>query len=77
VTKLPLVSGRKLIDLLLHCGFEVKRSESSHYFLRHANGRTTVVPVHRNVDVHRSLLRQILSQAGIEHEDYVRLLSEI
>jgi predicted RNA binding protein YcfA (HicA-like mRNA interferase family) len=76
MTKLPLVSGNRLIDILLRCGFHVARIESSHYVLRDAHGRRTVVPVHKNEDVQRPLLRAILRQAGVSIEDYLRLLGD-
>jgi predicted RNA binding protein YcfA (HicA-like mRNA interferase family) len=43
----PAVSGSKLIKALRKLGFAVIRVKGSHHFLRHADGRCTVVPVHR------------------------------
>jgi predicted RNA binding protein YcfA (HicA-like mRNA interferase family) len=44
--RLPSLTGRELIALLVRQGFAVIRVRGSHHFLRDADGRTTVVPVH-------------------------------
>ncbi len=46
MTKLPRITGPRLITALRKAGFEVIRIKGSHHFLRHAEGRRTVVPVH-------------------------------
>ena len=43
MSRLPATSGRQLIAALKHLGFEVVRTKGSHSFLRHADGRATVV----------------------------------
>lgn len=44
--KLPKLKGRELIKILRRNGFVVLRVKGCHHFLRHADGRCTVVPVH-------------------------------
>ena len=46
MSKLPSVTGKKLIAVLGKTGFQVIRVKESHHFLRHQDGRATVVPVH-------------------------------
>lgn len=46
MTALPGVTGKELVAALKKAGFDVLRTKGSHHFLRHADGRTTVVPVH-------------------------------
>jgi len=60
VSRLPSISGRKLIAALKHLGFEVIRVRGSHHYLRHPDGRATVVPVHAGEDIGRGLLSKIL-----------------
>ncbi|MEI8174123.1 MAG: type II toxin-antitoxin system HicA family toxin, partial [Deltaproteobacteria bacterium] len=43
----PAFSGPQLIKALRRLGFELIRVKGSHHFLRHPDGRCTVVPVHR------------------------------
>jgi predicted RNA binding protein YcfA (HicA-like mRNA interferase family) len=40
------LTGRELIAGLGRLGFQALRVEGSHYYLRHEDGRSTVVPVH-------------------------------
>jgi|GEM_PF-75404 len=60
MSRFPSVTGIKLIKALGTCGFEVVRVQGSHHFLRHSDGRCTVVPVHRGETIGRGLLAQIL-----------------
>ena len=46
MSRLPAVSGKQLIAAPERLGFEVVRQKGSDCFLRHADGRVTVVPVH-------------------------------
>lgn len=65
----PVLSGKRLIRLLSEFGFEVVRIRGSHHFLRDSDGRTTVVPVHRNEDIGKGLLRKILKACEVELGD--------
>jgi len=65
----PAVSGLGLIKALGKLGFEVVRTRGSHHFLRHADGRCTVVPVHRGETIGRGLLSQILRDCEITRKD--------
>jgi predicted RNA binding protein YcfA (HicA-like mRNA interferase family) len=46
MSKLPSVTGKDLIAALGKVGFQVIRIKGSHHFVRHPDGRATVVPVH-------------------------------
>jgi fimbrial chaperone protein len=46
VTSFPALSGKDLIAALRRGGFQTIRVRGSHHFVRHADGRSTVVPVH-------------------------------
>ncbi|MEP6484088.1 MAG: type II toxin-antitoxin system HicA family toxin [Rudaea sp.] len=65
MSRLPSVTGRKLIAALKRLGFKVIRVRGSHHYLQHADGRATVVPVHAGEDIGRGLLAQILRDADI------------
>lgn len=62
------MTGRKLITALETMGFHVIRTRGSHHFLRHPDGRTTVVPVHAGEDIGPGLLSKILRDAKITRE---------
>lgn len=59
---LPILSGKRLIQILERAGFEVVRVKGSHFRLRHADGRVTTVPVHKNEDLPKGLLRKIIRE---------------
>jgi predicted RNA binding protein YcfA (HicA-like mRNA interferase family) len=65
----PALSGAQLIKALRKFGFEVIRIKGSHHFLRHPDGRSTVVPVHRGEIIGRGLLAQILRDCELSRED--------
>jgi len=72
--KLPLLSSQELIKILKKIGFEEVRQRGSHKYLRHPDGRATVVPVHSGNDISRGLLRKILNEIGISRDDFLKLL---
>lgn len=70
----PSISGTKLIKALKKAGFEVVRVRGSHHFIQHADGRCTVVPVHRGESIGRGLLAQILRDCDMNRKDFQKLL---
>ena len=74
MSKLPRVRGKALIAALKRLGFVVVRTRGSHHFLRHADGRTTVVPVHAGEELGPGLLGKILHDCDLDREDLDHLL---
>ncbi|MBI2671717.1 type II toxin-antitoxin system HicA family toxin [Candidatus Woesearchaeota archaeon] len=77
MTKLILISGKKLCRILERLGFEKIFGKGSHIRFKHPDGRRTVVPVHSNEKLGVGLLNEILKQAKISREDYERLRKEL
>ena len=71
---LPLLNARQVITALEKAGFEIARQKGSHIRLRHADGRTVTVPVHKGQEIGRGLLRKILRDADLTREEFVQLL---
>jgi predicted RNA binding protein YcfA (HicA-like mRNA interferase family) len=46
MTRLPRPKGKELVRALERAGFSVDRTRGSHVFIRHADGRTTKIPIH-------------------------------
>jgi Predicted periplasmic or secreted lipoprotein len=44
--KLLALTGKQIVEILKKAGFEEVRQKGSHVFLKHPDGRRTVVPVH-------------------------------
>lgn len=67
--KLPKLKGKELIKILSLHGFDVIRIKGSHHFLRHDDGRCTVVPVHAGEKLGPGLLLQILKDTELDRAD--------
>ncbi len=65
----PTLNGTQLIKALRRLGFALIRIKGSHHFLRHPDGRCTVVPVHRGETIGRGLFAQILRDCEVTRED--------
>lgn len=59
MTSFPAVRGKDLIAALRSQGFTVIRIKGSHHFIRHADGRATVIPVHAGETLGPGLLASI------------------
>ena len=74
MTAVPSVTGKKLLSALKKSGFEILRVKGSHHFLRHEDGRTTVVAAHSGETTGPGLLHKILRDCQLKVEDLRRLL---
>ena len=74
-TKQPVLSGKDLVKLLEHIGFRVVRINGSHHRMRHDDGRVTTIPVHKNEDIPKGLLRKIVREdLQLDMEVFSRLI---
>ena len=74
MTTFPSITGKGLIAALAKAGFAVLRVKGSDHFIRHADGRTTVVPVHAGETIGPGLLSKILRDCDLSREDIQKLL---
>ena len=74
MTRLPRLKGKELVRALERAGFSVDRTRGSHVFLRHPDGRTTVVPVHSGETIGPGLLRAILRDVELSVDELADLL---
>ncbi len=72
--RLPALTGEEVIRALERAGFAVVRVRGSHHFLRHADGRTTVVPVHAGETIGPGLLSKILRACELDRDQFRSLL---
>ena len=69
--KYPLLRPEEVISALAKRGFVYKSQRGSH--AKYTNGhRITVIPIHD--EIARGTLKSILTQAGIELDDFLKLL---
>jgi len=76
MTKIPSLTGKELISVLKKIGFTVERQRGSHVFLRHPDGRATVVPVHAGETIGPGLFSKILRDADMTREEFLKLLKK-
>ncbi|MBI5568739.1 MAG: type II toxin-antitoxin system HicA family toxin [Desulfomonile tiedjei] len=74
MTRLPRIDGKPVVAALVKAGFEATRIKGSHHFLRHPDGRVTVVPVHAGESIGPGLLIKIINDCDLTREEFERLL---
>ena len=69
--KLPMLSGKKLLRLLIRNGFILRRQKSSHITVVHRDdeSRRTVVPLHGNRELTIGTWRKILRDLKLAPKD--------
>jgi predicted RNA binding protein YcfA (HicA-like mRNA interferase family) len=67
--KLPRITGKRLVRILVDYGFVIARIKGSHYRMRHQDGRVTTIPVHAGETLGPGLLRQILRDTQLQIND--------
>jgi len=78
VPKLPALSGKEVIAILSKAGFEVRRQSGSHVILtKFVNEKkiAVVVPNHKEVD--RGTLVEIIRQARLSRDEFLKMASKI
>lgn len=66
---LPSVKARRLLRALVKLGFAAVRTDGSHRFLRHSDGRTMMFAFHARETVGPRMLAKIIKDAGISADD--------
>ncbi|MFQ6061713.1 MAG: type II toxin-antitoxin system HicA family toxin [Methanosarcinales archaeon] len=76
MTKLPIVSGKKVVKCLTKVGFYIRRQTGSHIILRrdHPDFAQVVVPNHKRIDP--GTLLSILKGADLTKKDFMDLLKK-
>jgi len=74
MSKLPSLTGKQIVKVLRRAGFIVVRQKGSHAFLRHPDGRSTLVPLHAGETIGPGLLRKIIRDIEMSREEFLKLL---
>ena len=74
MSKLPVVSGKEAAKALSKIGYQPDHQTGSHMILRHVNEphRRLSVPNHKELS--KGLLRDLIKEAGLTVEEFVKLL---
>ena len=68
--RLPVLGSRQVLRVLREHGFAEVRQSGSHVVLKHPDGRTVTVPVHKGRDLGPGLLRRIIRDTGLTVSDF-------
>jgi predicted RNA binding protein YcfA (HicA-like mRNA interferase family) len=74
MTRLPRLTGNRVVAALAKAGFESGRVRGSHHFLKHPDGRATVVPVHSGETIGPGLMAKILRDCELTPDEFQALL---
>ncbi|MBI3669519.1 MAG: type II toxin-antitoxin system HicA family toxin [Acidobacteria bacterium] len=74
MTRLPRLKAKELLRALRRTGFQLVRTRGSHVYVKHPDGRATVVPVHSGETLGPGILASILRDLEMSNEDLVKLL---
>jgi len=74
MSRLPCLTGTEVVRALQKAGFEIIRQRGSHIYMRHADGRATVVPVHKGEDLGSGILSKILRDAELSRQEFLKLV---
>jgi len=72
MTRFPALEGKEVVAVLEKFGFVVERQRGSHLFLKHTDGRATVVPVHSGENIGPGLFAKILRDVELTREDFLK-----
>jgi predicted RNA binding protein YcfA (HicA-like mRNA interferase family) len=75
MSSLPVLTSKELITILQKIGFKKIRQKGSHVFLKHPDGRTTIVPYHPGENIDRGLLNKIIKKdVGFSTDEFMKYL---
>lgn len=69
---LPTLSGKEVVQILIHLGYTVARVKGSHHVMKKPGAGCTVisVPVHGNRALARGTLRAIVRASGVSLDQF-------
>jgi predicted RNA binding protein YcfA (HicA-like mRNA interferase family) len=74
MTRMPRLTGKKVVSALKGAGFIVVRVNGSHHHLYKPGSNLVTVPVHAGETLSPMLIKSILEQAGLTVEEFMKLL---
>ncbi len=75
--KINPLPAKKVIKALEKIGFQQIRQKGSHLFMRHSDGRTTLITVHPGEDVGKGMIRKIIKDTKITRDEWLELIETV
>jgi len=69
--------ARKVIKALENIGFRQIRQKGSHLFMRHPDGRTTLITIHPGEKIGKGMIRKIINDAELTRDGWFDLIVDI
>ena len=69
--------ARKVIRALEDIGFRQIRQKGSHLFMRHPDGRTTLIPMHPGEKIGKGMIRKIINDVELARGEWFDLIVDI
>ena len=69
--------ARTVIRALENIGFRQIRQKGSHLFMRHPDGRTTLIPIHPGEKIGKGMIRKIINDAELTRDTWFELIADI
>ncbi|MGB2762727.1 MAG: type II toxin-antitoxin system HicA family toxin [Minisyncoccales bacterium] len=74
--KLPVITSKRLIQIIKVLGFQLDHTTGSHFVFYHSiTKRRAVVPRH-NKDLPKGTIKNIIGEAGITKEEIVQAIKK-
>ncbi|AAM07474.1 type II toxin-antitoxin system HicA family toxin [Methanosarcina acetivorans] len=77
MSKILPLPAKKVVKALENIGFEQIRQKGSHLFLRHPDGRTTIVPMHPTEKIGSGMINKIIKDAKITRNEWIELINRL
>lgn len=74
MARLPRVTAKQMVSVLVQCGFARTRQSGSHAIYRNAAGLRATVPIHSSAILHPKIVKTILKDADISPSDLKKML---
>ncbi|MFY1110709.1 MAG: type II toxin-antitoxin system HicA family toxin [Methanosarcinaceae archaeon] len=77
MSKICSLPNKKVIKALENLGFEQIRQKGSHLFMRHPDGRTTIIPVHPTEKIGKGMINKIIKDVKITRDEWIELIKSL
>ena len=68
---------KKVIKVLENIGFQRIRQKGSHVFMRHPDGRTTIITMHPGEDIGKGMIRKIINDVKITRDEWLEMVDSL
>ena len=76
MNKLPILSGRELVKILVKEDFYVHHQTGSHIIMKSTKDLSIRISIPNHRVIKRGLLRAIIYQAGLTREEFLNLIDK-